>query len=471
MDGLYIKRYSNGKVKDFMVVESKTGNSTLNYTSSGQQMSQQWIQHNIEILKRQTLDRLREAQKNGDRVEIEKCTSLLNDLEQIQQKANAGMGRKVVVRTTIEMKSGQPYLKITFYTIVDVSDGEVNLKQRLAKDGTPDTKEIPLNTRDDKNLTKYERSVKNEYFNSLRNKLIELNVPPELADLVVNNLKRDIKNGNIKLADKNLEAAIVSYLIDSLRANSRNSPEINKACADLERNALIGLPHAMSHAKAGVVGGLTSGLLSAMMEYWSTGRVSWESGREAIIGGGIDVVSSLGERGWAVGFSRLANTGLVDDLFGPGAAEFLRTSNFGRIGGGVMIVITSVAIPGYDYLQGNISGSEFAIRSAGGIGIGVASWYAGAQIGAIVGTILPGVGTAIGIVSGALIGLGLDYALNIFLASDREREQREMAIEDAILQDQKKVEDNKIILENMLEMSEYYREKAISLLNKYSFNL
>jgi len=144
----------------------------------------------------------------------------------------------------------------------------------------------------------------------------------------------------------------------------------------------------------------------------------------------------------ALGSASVAGMVLLSDLVnnsgGLIAVSSTRAAMFGGIGVAVVSVL-EIGYAGFRWYRGEICGKEF-LRLSGKIiiknGAAFGGIALGAKIGAAVGTaFIPGVGTAVGIVGGAILGFAFGWAASKiyeYFFPNGEQAARKKAVEDAL---------------------------------------
>jgi hypothetical protein len=428
IDSIYVKRSPSGKITKYMISESKTGQSNLGKTNFGDQMSPNWIRNNLVALKNHTTELLKDAQKRGDKKDIEALQAKLRDLDQIILLEASGSGQKNLHQTSIVMKSGQPVLRMEFYKVIAISDTEVEIRPRTTKNGSVYAFEIPLDGSKTTKLTKTQRKALNQYFDGFKKALTDLKIPPKLAGQAVDKIRKDIFSGKIKFDGQNFDAFVMNSITNYLLKHSKLTPKQAKALKAINDNAIIGLPHSLSYAKAGVYGALFDGAFSAFNELVTTGRITTASAENALIGGGFSAGSAVIERGFATGLRQLNKSRLIKQFGGKGFEKFIKSPFLSKAGGVVAIVVLSAGTSAYNYIQGNISGSQFLINTGETIAVGFAMNIVRVQIGAVVGSFIPIplVGALAGIGASIAIGYAYDWVKSIFVPSSQPNQTWEI---------------------------------------------
>lgn len=97
-DGLYVKRHPNGRIKEWMPVDAKSGSAKLGNTKRGRQLSPEWIKGNID-----DIIALAEADYTKNPTPGNKAR--LNDLKSLSETK---MRKPRIFNTQIEMVNGKP---------------------------------------------------------------------------------------------------------------------------------------------------------------------------------------------------------------------------------------------------------------------------------------------------------------------------------------------------------------------------
>jgi hypothetical protein len=449
IDGLYIKPGKNS-AGDFqiMIAESKTGNSPLNNTKSGRQMSLTWIYDKLNKVINAAKADLEEARRSGDPVKVAEAETLLNNLQKIEDQIKRGKFRSTVHRSTIVQVNGRPVLRTELYKVQKGPSGaidEVTIVPRLDKNGKPISFDTPLDSDDTVKQTRRQQDAYTSYFKGMQTNLTKMGVPEQSSAKLVKNLQDALKKGTLKPdANGSLDAAINRFILKQLRNDPDVTPEQVKQVRASQKRAsstqLNRLSHALSFGKAGAVGAISGGALAAMFELISTGRITAASARESALGGSLAVGNALAERGLAKAANFASKSKVIKRIVGRRVSQFIKSGKLVRAGG-AMVVITSAAFAGYEYFQGNISGTQAVVLATEGVIVGFATIAVGAKLGAAAGSFIPipGVGTAVGVVAGALVGAGYYVVKDVILGRREMAKQMEFQrvftlIDDAAIQ-------------------------------------
>lgn len=96
-DGLYVKRHPNGRIKEWMPVDAKSGSAKLGNTKRGRQLSPEWIKGNLDDLTAM-------AESDFAKNPTAKNKALLDDLKSLSDKK---MRKPRIFNTKIESLNGK----------------------------------------------------------------------------------------------------------------------------------------------------------------------------------------------------------------------------------------------------------------------------------------------------------------------------------------------------------------------------
>jgi hypothetical protein len=421
IDGLYIRRSPSGRILEMMVAESKTGASPLGKTQNGEQMSMAWIKNKLDRLKMQAEIDLNNARKSGNTEKIGTAQARLNEVTEIcEHWNNGGKTRYSLHKISFQTVDGKPSLVMETHKIDHngVPDNQVKVSPRKIT--------LKIDMSNPAKLTTVQRSVVNGYFEGLKNDLVKLKIPEKVANRVANELKAEMPR--LQAKGMSLDDAFYRRLVDKLSKSPEVTPlALEKAIAKLAANNPGRLATVFSTGKATGIGALAGGLIAGGLEFWNTGRVSLSSGKQAALGGGIALGSVGLEKLITSAGEKLAKTKLLDRVNARLGEKLLSPSMLGKVGGGVVIVVTSIGFAGWEYANRNLSGWQATRTAAEGIAVGsvstVASIWVGAKLGARIGTTAGPLGTAVGTVAGVIVVTGY-YLVKGVIMADSELAKR-----------------------------------------------
>ncbi len=382
IDGLYVKRDKNGRIKDFIIADAKTGSSKLRDTRHGRQLDKRWCRHNLKEL----LKTARQA-KPADPQRIA-------DLEQLVSLHKQDKGRKPRV-FSVKFENGVCVIKHT--------DAKGNVI------GNPYKVDMRGNGRQQKRI--YKSIEKN----------IARHNPKSAAKITAK-----IRDGFAKGKCQNNS--------DLYRAVKREIPDRKLANQVVREMKKEGLSKQAAREKGKMVASRRSGFKSgasqaglALLMGIGQGGLSVESltgiGKGLAIDAATDAFVEQGARygSRALASSQLKNAGkkVTQKALSNSVSKLAPT--FAKVGGSLV----SVAFAGWEvygfyqqYSSGTMSSEEFwthtSIAAAGGLG-GVAATAAVSSYlatGAALGTVGGPLGTAIGVGVGAVVAgvaAGVDY--------------------------------------------------------------
>lgn len=173
IDGLYVKRQPNGAIKEWIVVDAKSGSSHLTQTAHGKQLSDEWIHHKLSN-KLKSLEQEYQAAPNK---------SLAAGIDDFKALLSPDSGAK------------QRASRIFSCRIEAGNESAVIVRRNLTKDGQPvpgsRATKIDMRSMDARMVKK-----RNNLLNELKTELRSAEIPH--AEQLVDDLACDLRKGHIK---------------------------------------------------------------------------------------------------------------------------------------------------------------------------------------------------------------------------------------------------------------------------------
>ncbi len=415
-DGLYVKRRPNGEIYDFIIADAKSGNAKLGMTKHGKQLSPEWCRHNFnELLKRE----LHKQPRNF---------AFIADLKQLIKLHETGAGRVPrVFSMKIEQRDGK-----TYYSRINTDINGKVIGRPYAVDMSKKSKNQQAICRRFKehlaqynigNADKISRKIERAFTNG------EITTDSDLYRLV----KREIP-------DQKMAAAVAHSMGEKLPTRRQLTLIGKQWCGRL------GLRNNSLYAAGQLIAQLMQGRMQKGLILQSVKQLSFDSGRELILGMATNEGVHYSTNYFAKRQLRSMGKKATEKAVAARASKLLPT--VGKIAGagiGTAFSAYSVWDNYKEYSAGNMSQRDLAVYSTLDVGAGagavIAAWAAAGSAGGPLG-IAAGLGVAVLTQGGKLL---YDYY------TAKEKRAQELARREAM----------EVVNKNELERR---REKRLSTL-------
>ena len=370
IDGLYVKRHRNGAIKDFIVVDGKSGSSQLGNTQHGKQLSPKWIKHNIKKLKSQAI----QDYNNYPTLENKKRVDDLKRISKLEGRPPRVFSTKIIGQ------NGKIFWRIE----------QKDLNGRVM--GRSIFVDMQKTGRLQKSIL---RGIETEI----------TSYAPTKAKTITGKIKKAFEQGSIR-NDSDLYRIVKREIPDR-----RLTKDIARKIGLNDKQVkLAGLSKKTIWRQPKSFAGTGLSVFYVVQDVAQNG-LTWNSARDIMVGYGADVALDYMSN---IVSKRLVMHSMSKQMAAKGAEQLSKkmAANIAKGLGGLMIA----GVAGFDiyntidaYNQGTISARDRNVKigitsvTTGGIAI-VTFTEVGTKIGATIGSIIPGAGTISGGVIGAAIG-------------------------------------------------------------------
>ena len=204
IDGLFVRRGSNGGIIEFQVVDSKVGSSMLQKTKNGWQLSPEWTRNNL-------MKCLRAAEKAYAKSPSSKLAGLIDDYKKMLLMMDKGYvppARIYHAAIRVNAQSGRVEL-VMENSRVDFA------RDRSSYTTKPSGRAMRIDMQTpDAQMPKRMLKARNKWYGTIEENLTKSGVPRWLRKHIVSSLKENIQNGTVsssKAANKFMRDKIVAY--------------------------------------------------------------------------------------------------------------------------------------------------------------------------------------------------------------------------------------------------------------------